>query len=46
MLAHDDGSTAEERHAIADALNGLAMLERELTGDRKQPARETDQPRD
>jgi hypothetical protein len=33
-LSQDHFGTREEREAIADALNGLAMLERELQGTR------------
>lgn len=33
ILAQDHFGTAEERAAIADAVHGLAMLERELNGD-------------
>jgi hypothetical protein len=36
-LALDLGGTAEERNAIADALNGLAMLELEVSSSAKRP---------
>jgi hypothetical protein len=35
---NDSLDTAEERNAIADALNGLPMLAREISGDGKRRA--------
>lgn len=38
ILAQDHFGTPEERAAIADALNGLAMLDREIKADIKRRA--------
>jgi hypothetical protein len=37
-LSQDHFGTPEERNAIADALNGLAILERETEGTKKRQA--------
>jgi hypothetical protein len=37
-LSQDHFGTPEERNAIADALNGLAILEREIEGTKKRQA--------